>query len=190
MKKSWENEFSLMNEILENFPELDNKKKWRSEVYTFNDKNVLSFHGFKHFFSVWFYNGVFLKDKEKKLINASEGKTKALRQMRFDSIKEMDKGLIYNYIKEAVENEKMGLKLKIEKIPLHNYPELLSISLVDDNEFKYLFEKLSTAKKNEFINFLNEAKKIETQQKRLNQIKYLCFKGETLNDKYKKTNFV
>ena len=30
------------------------------------------------YFGAWFYQGVFLKDKHDKLINAQEGKTKAL----------------------------------------------------------------------------------------------------------------
>ena len=38
---------------------LDKSIKWGTEVYTCNNKNVIGWGGFKNFFSLWFYNGVF-----------------------------------------------------------------------------------------------------------------------------------
>ena len=54
---------------------------------------------------IWFLNGVFLKDKQKKLINAQEGVTKALRQWRFSSVDEIEPELIKAYIHEAINNQ-------------------------------------------------------------------------------------
>ena len=48
----------------------------------------------KSYSGIWFFNGVFLKDKQKKLINAQEGVTKALRQWRFSSVDEIEPELI------------------------------------------------------------------------------------------------
>jgi len=44
---------------------------------------------FKTHFSIWFFNGVFLKDVN-KLLSAVTDTTKGLRQMRFESISEID----------------------------------------------------------------------------------------------------
>jgi len=58
---------------------------------TYNGKGMWSINGgFKNYFTIWFYNGVFLKDKYKLLVTASEGKTKSLRQWRFTSMDEID----------------------------------------------------------------------------------------------------
>ena len=52
--------------------------KWGVPVYTLNDKNVLGMGAFKSYVGIWFFQGAFLDDPQKKLINAQEGKTKAL----------------------------------------------------------------------------------------------------------------
>ena len=57
--------------------------KWRSPVYTVNNKNVVGIGAFKSYAGIWFFHGALLKDTQGKLINAQEGRTIALRQWRF-----------------------------------------------------------------------------------------------------------
>ena len=52
-----------------------------------------------------------LADTEKVLVNAQEGKTKALRQWRFTSKKEIKVRAIKAYVKEAIELEKAGKRI-------------------------------------------------------------------------------
>lgn len=75
----WSDELAALVNIIEKAP-LEKTRKWGADVYTYQGKNVVSYGGFKQFFSLWFYNGVFLSDPLSVLINASEGKTKSLRQ--------------------------------------------------------------------------------------------------------------
>ncbi len=100
----WENEIEQLHAIIRKTP-LVETTKWGGPVYTYNNKNVLGIGGFKSYFGIWFYNGVFLKDEKKLLINANEESTKSLRQMRFNSVNEIDEKLILAYIKEAIEIE-------------------------------------------------------------------------------------
>ena len=65
-------------------------------------KNVIGIGACKSYSGIWFLNGVFLKDKQKKLINAQDGVTKALRQWRFSSVDEIEPELIKAYIDEAI----------------------------------------------------------------------------------------
>lgn len=60
----WEEELHLIGSILEKTP-LVKANKWGSDVYTLNGKNVVSYGGFKNYFAIWFYNGVFMNDKYK-----------------------------------------------------------------------------------------------------------------------------
>ena len=94
--------------------ELKETIKWSAPVYTLNGKNVLGMGAFKHHFGLWFFNGVFLKDKHNVLVNAQE-KTKGLRQMRFQSIDDINKNIVMAYVKEAIENQKLGKEIKPEK---------------------------------------------------------------------------
>jgi uncharacterized protein YdeI (YjbR/CyaY-like superfamily) len=38
--------------------------KWGIPVYTHTNKNIISIGGFKSYFGIWFFNGVFLKDEK------------------------------------------------------------------------------------------------------------------------------
>ncbi len=83
----WKEADIRMTALLDKTP-LKKEKKWGADVYTLDGKNVVGWGGFKSFFSIWFYNGVFLEDPLKVLIAA--GETKALRQWRFERVEDMD----------------------------------------------------------------------------------------------------
>lgn len=82
MESSWDQELALLKSIIQKTG-LKETVKWGIPVFTFNGQNIVGIAGFKSFFALWFYNGIFLKDPNKVLINAQEGVTKALRQWRF-----------------------------------------------------------------------------------------------------------
>lgn len=69
---------------------------------------MVGFSAFKNHFGLWFFNGVFLKDKHNLLINAQENKTIALRQMRFTHKDQINEATLLEYIKEATENQLLG----------------------------------------------------------------------------------
>jgi uncharacterized protein YdeI (YjbR/CyaY-like superfamily) len=112
----WPEEMNLLRGIIAQ-TELEEMTKWGGPVYTINKKNVVGIGGFKDYVAVWFWNGVFLKDEQKLLVNANEGVTKGLRQWRFTSKEEIAKNekLILQYMQEAIANEKAGLSIKPEK---------------------------------------------------------------------------
>jgi uncharacterized protein YdeI (YjbR/CyaY-like superfamily) len=101
---SWTKELEILKDIIVQTG-LEETTKWGSPVFTFGKKNVVSIHGFKNFFAIWFFKGSQLNDFESKLINAQEGTTKLMRQWRFTSKDQIDKDLIIKYIKEAIEIE-------------------------------------------------------------------------------------
>lgn len=105
---------TLLRDLI-NTTELEETVKWSAPVYMVNGKNVLGLGAFKNHFCIWFFNGVFLKDKHNILINAQENKTKALRQMRFKTIENIDKNMVLSYVKEAIENQKLGKEIKPDR---------------------------------------------------------------------------
>ena len=63
--------------------EMEETVKWGMPVYMVDGEIVTGLGSFKSYAGIWFYQGALLKDKHKKLINAQENKTNAMRQMRF-----------------------------------------------------------------------------------------------------------
>ena len=164
--------------------ELEEKMKWGIPTYCLDNKNVAGIGAFKTYAGLWFFNGVFLQDKLGKLINAQEGKTKGMRQWRFESFDDLDEELIFAYIQEAIENQKLGKEVKPEKRPLE-VPDELREALASDSHLSEAFEGLSLTYKREFAEYVSEAKREITRKNRLEKIVPMIKQGIGLNDKYR-----
>ena len=159
--------------------------KWGAPVYTLNGKHVVGIGAFKSYFGLWFFQGVFLKDTAKKLINAQENKTKALRQWRFKSEDELDLELVAAYVREAIENQKAGLEIKPDRNKKVSMPAELSSALTEDEKLNAAFGQLSAAKQREYGEYIGEAKREKTKLVRLEKIKPMILSKVGLNDKYR-----
>lgn len=175
----------LLRDII-NSTELIETVKWSAPVYTVNNKNVLGLGAFKNYFGIWFFNGVFLKDEYNLLVNVQENKTKALRQMRFETISDIDKNIVLAYVNEAIENQKLGKEIKPERTKKDfTIPVKLTQLLKANSSFKKSFNTLSPYKKKEYCEYISSSKREATKQKRLEKITPMILKGVGLNDKYK-----
>jgi len=181
---NWQEAEELMQEIIQQ-TSLKKEFKWGSYIYTHKGKNVIGWGGFKNFFSLWFYNGVFLTDRDKHLISASEGKTKALRQWRFEDVKDMSAEKIAAYIQESIQTIDEGKELKPTKSPMKAPAGLLLEALQTDPTFTESFQALTPGKQKEYIEYIDEAKQEKTKQSRIEKIKPLVLAKKGLNDKYK-----
>lgn len=159
--------------------------KWSAPVYDLDGKNVVGLGAFKQHFGIWFFNGVFLKDELNLLVNAQE-KTKALRQMRFDSIDEINKDAVLAYVKEAIANQKAGKEIKPDRTKKKTViPPELQTMLDKDTVFLSSFNALTPSKKREYCEHIDSAKREPTKLSRLEKIKPMILKGMGLHDKYK-----
>jgi uncharacterized protein YdeI (YjbR/CyaY-like superfamily) len=62
--QKWLEEIELLKSIIEK-TELVETVKWGGIVYTWNNRNIIGIGGFKDYFTIWFFNGVFLSDEKK-----------------------------------------------------------------------------------------------------------------------------
>jgi uncharacterized protein YdeI (YjbR/CyaY-like superfamily) len=180
----WQEELALLKSIILKTG-LTETIKWGMEVYTHKGKNVVGLLGFKNHFTLWFYNGVFLKDEHKVLVSAQDGKTKALRQWRFTSKEEINENLVLAYLQEAIKNEEEGQVWKPQKSEAAAIPDVLSDTFLTDKDLEKAFQKLSPYKQKEYIEHLNSAKREETKRARLEKIMPMILQGAGLHDKYK-----
>lgn len=162
--------------------------KWGGPVYTFEDKNIVGMAAFKTYAGIWFYQGALLKDEKKKLVNAQEGVTKALRQWRFGSTKEIrsQSQTIVEYIAEAIINQQQGNEIKASKNKPVTIPAELEEVFAADPVLKSCFDLLSLTNRRDYAEYITTAKRPETRQERLKKIVPMILRVEGMNDKYKK----
>ena len=165
---------------------MDETIKWGIPVFCVNGKNVAGYAAFNNWISIWFYQGVFLNDKKKKLINAQEGVTKALRQWRFDNLEDLQKEekLIVAYLEEAIQNSKEGKEVKIVRKKLI-IPTELKKALEASKNLQKKFDAFSLSNRRDFAEYIEKAKRETTKQTRLEKIIPMIKSGIGLNDKYK-----
>ncbi|WP_235298301.1 YdeI/OmpD-associated family protein [Portibacter marinus] len=174
-------EIQKLRSILQELP-FEECIKWGMPTYTVKGKNVLGIGSFKHWSCLWFHQGSFLKDEAGVLENAQEGKTKGMRQWRFANKEAIDPDLVKAYAIEAYENQMAGKEVDIAKpaselIPL---PQLLASHLNKNGKHLNTFESFTVSQKNEFSNYIKEAKREKTKLDRLEKIKNLLEEGKTL----------
>jgi len=179
----WGEELLFLKSIIDK-TELVETIKWGGPVYVFNKKNVVGIGGFKEYFTIWFFNGVFLKDEKKKLINAQEDKTKSLRQWRFTSKEEVNKTEVLAYILEAIENEKQGKIIKPSKKETI-VSELLEKEMSQNKVLAEAFQKFSPYKQYEFLEYIETAKQEKTKLSRIEKVIPMILGNIGLNDKYR-----
>lgn len=160
----WKEEIILLRELVL-ASGLDETIKWGGPCYTKGGQNILGLAAFKNYVGIWFFQGGLLKDDKNLLINAQEGKTKAMRQWRFTSVSEIKKAPIKAYIKEAINNSEKGLKIKASpKLALPVPDELFTF--LKNKDFKSRWEALPPSHRREYCEFILEAKKEETRIRR------------------------
>jgi uncharacterized protein YdeI (YjbR/CyaY-like superfamily) len=164
---------------------LKEEVKWGSPTYTLNGKLIAGIAAFKNHYALWFHQGVFLKDTHKKLVNAQEGITKALRQWRFEEGDKVESTLVVQYIQEAVENSLAGKEIKTQRKKGVLIPPFLKKALEADAKMQAAFNALTPGKQREFAGYIGEAKRNETKISRLEKITPMILEGNGLHDKYK-----
>lgn len=182
--KQWQEELIALRKIM-NSTKLQETVKWGAPVYTVNGKNIVGLGAFKSYVGLWFFQGALLKDIGKKLINAQEEKTKAMRQWRFNSFDEIDPKLINQFLEEAIANQKAGKQIKPNtKKPLIIPPDLENVFQQNKN-VESRFSELSLTCKREYAEYIAEAKREETKVKRLEKIIPMILEKKGLHDNYR-----
>mgnify|MGYP000695154321 CR=1 FL=1 len=186
VQSNWKAPLELLREILLE-TELEETVKWGFPCYTWMNKNVVGLGSFKSYCGLWFFQGVFLQDPARVLINAQDGKTKGMRQWRFANMEEIDRDLVKSYIEEAIQNQKDGKEVKAASPKKTvDIPAELAEVLASSPDYQEAFDKFTTGKQREFAEYVSTAKREATKLSRLEKIKPMILEGVGLNDRYRK----
>ena len=120
------------------------------------------------------------------LVNAQDGKTKALRQMRFTAESEIDEKTVTKYLKEAIENQMAGREIK-SAVPVKKViaPLELKNAFSKHQKLQTCFEALTPGRQKEYAEYISSAKQDDTRIRRLDKCIPMILAGVGLHDKYK-----
>lgn len=182
--EQFRDELIKLREIL-NSTGLEETIKWGAPCYTSAGKNVVGIGAFQSYFGLWFFQGALIDDKNNVLINAGEGKTKALRQWRMTSAKEIKPRVIKSYVKAAIQIIVDGTEIKPNRNRPLEIPAELAAAFRKNGVTESCFSKMTKGKQREYADYISSAKRAETKLNRIEKILPMIVEGIGLNDKYR-----
>ena len=113
--EKWQVELAKLRKIVLGC-QLTEELKWGVPCYTHQNSNIVLIHAFKDYCALLIFNGALLKDASGILVQQTKN-VQAGRQIRFTSVREIGEmaPIVKAYLEEAIEVEKAGLKVAIEK---------------------------------------------------------------------------
>ena len=178
----WREELNRLRAILLD-SELTEEFKWYQPCYTFRGKNVVVIGGMKESCSFAFFKGALLKDAH-GVLTAPGKNSQSTRWIKFTSLREIAemKSVLKAYIREAIEVEKSGLKLKLRKTSDLRFPDQLQTMLDEFPDFKAAFEGLTPGRQRAYIFHIAGAKQSKTREARVLKCMPQIMKGKGLLD--------
>ncbi len=180
--KKWQGELKELRRIVLD-SQLTEELKWYQPCYTFEKNNVLIISGFKECCVLSFIKGALLKDAKRILAKPGEN-TQSARVIRFTNVPDIVEmePILKAYIREAIEVEKAGLKVKFKKITEHKIPEELQNKFDEIPALKTAFHALTPGRQRAYILYFSAAKQSKTRQSRIEKCMQRIRKGKGLDD--------
>lgn len=178
----WQKEYKKLRTIILDCG-LEEELKWGQPCYTWQEKNVVLIHGFNEYCAILFPKGALLNDTNDILIQQTEN-VQSARQVRFTTLKEITAlaTVLKNYVYEAIEVERAGLKVKMKKTAEFKMPEEFRQKLEKNRALKKAFEALTPGRQRGYLLHFSQPKLAETRESRIAKCTPLILKGKGLND--------
>jgi uncharacterized protein YdeI (YjbR/CyaY-like superfamily) len=180
--EKWQKEFDQLRTIVLGCG-LTEELKWGNPCYTFEGSNVVLIHGFKEYCALLFFKGALLNDANNILIQQSKN-VQAARQARFTNVKEITKikAILKEYIFEAIEVEKAGLKVELKKTKEYKIPEEFQKKLNENTALKKAFKALTPGRQRGYLLYFSAPMQSKTRESRIEKYTQPILDGKGLND--------
>ena len=162
---------------------LTEEVKWSVPCYTWENNNVAIMSAFKEYASISFFKGSLLKDPHGILEKPGEN-SQAARLFKFTDVEKIIElePVIKDYIHEAIEIEKAGLKVEFKKNP-EPLPEELEKKFEEDPAFQAAFEALTPGRQRGYILYFSQPKQSKTRESRIEKYVEKIFEGKGFHDR-------
>jgi uncharacterized protein YdeI (YjbR/CyaY-like superfamily) len=180
--KTWQAEYEKLRKILLDCP-LTEELKWGVPCYAFQNSNVVLMHGFKEYCALLFFKGALLRDPKGILIKQTAN-VQSARQIRFTGVREIVKlkTVLKDYVHEAIELEKAGLKVNFKKTAEFAVAEEFQNKLDKSPALKKAFHALTPGRQRAYLLHFSAAKQSKTREARVEKCTPQILKGQGLND--------
>lgn len=181
--KKWQEEYSILRDIVLDNKLLEEDYKWMHPCYTYNGKNVVLIHGFKEYCALLFHKGALLNDKHGILIQQTEN-VQSARQIRFTNTAQIieQESFIKEYIEEAIQLEKEGKKVELKTTTDYPVPVEFQKALDEDSALNEAFFALTPGRQKRYLFFFNQAKQSKTREERILKYYQKILDGKGLDD--------
>lgn len=180
--KKWQPEMQKLRSIILDCG-LDEVLKWRFPCYMYKNNNLVLIHTFKEYCALLFFKGALLQDTDGVLLQPTEN-TQSGRQIRFTSLKEIKEmeSILKAYIFEAIEVEKLGLKVELKKTTEYVIPDEFQIQLNKHSKLKKAFESLTPGRQRAYLLYFSAPKQSKTIVSRIEAYTQRILNGKGLTD--------
>lgn len=157
--------------------------KWGVPCYLHQKNNIVLIHVFKDYCAILFFKGALLQNTDDILIQPTEN-TQSSRQIRFTSLKEITatETILKSFIYEAIELEKLGLKVELKKTKDYFVPEEFQIQLDKNGKLKKAFESLTPGRQRAYLLYFSAPKQSKTIVSRIEAYTQRILNGKGLTD--------
>jgi len=179
---NWQKEIEQLRTIVLDCG-LEEELKWGCPCYTFQKKNIVLIHVFKEYCALLFFKGALLNDAKGILIQQTEN-VQSARQVRFTNAQQIDKlkRVLRNYIFEAIEVEKAGLKVDLKEKNKLVLPQEFQKKLKENPRLKTAFNALTPGRQRAYNLYFSAAKQSKTRELRIEKYIQQIMNGKGLND--------
>jgi uncharacterized protein YdeI (YjbR/CyaY-like superfamily) len=180
--KKWQPEFKKLRAMILDC-ELTEELKWGFPCYALDGRNVVLIHGFKEYCALLFFKGALLKDPKRILTQQTEN-VQSSRQIRFKNVREIMEleASLKAYIREAIEAERAGLRVKYRKTAEFRIPGEFQKRFDEMPGLKTAFETLTPGRRRAYLLHFSRAKQSKTRESRIEKWIPQILKGKGLDD--------
>jgi len=165
--KKWREESLELQRIILDC-QLSEELKWGQPCYTLQGKNIVLIGKFKQYCSLLFMKGALLKDAHGLLKKPGEH-TQAGRLIKLTSLQEIVEmePVLKAYIQEAIEAERVGLKVKLKEHSEYRIPDELQEKFSENAALKAAFHALTPGRQRAYILHFSAPKQSKTRISRI-----------------------
>lgn len=180
--KKWQAEIMQLRTLLLDCG-LTEEFKWRTPCYSFQGNNILLIGSFAAFCTLSFFKGTLLQDANDYLTKPGEN-SQAVRFFKFTDLQQIQElqPIIKNYIYEAVEIEKAGLKVVFKSNTELELVEELQIALDNNAVLKTAFEALTPGRQRGYNLYFSGSKQSKTRENRIEKYIPRILDGKGFHD--------
>jgi uncharacterized protein YdeI (YjbR/CyaY-like superfamily) len=178
----WQKELALLRQFILDCG-LTEASKWGVPCYMYNKNNVFILSAFNEYCSIGFFKGALLADSQGILIQQT-AHMQAVRQLRFTDVEGVlaQETIVKEYIFEAIEIEKAGLKVAVKKTSELSISEELHDKFTENPAFKAAFEALTSGRQKAYLLYFAAPKQATTRASRIEKWRAQIFDGKGLHD--------